>query len=72
MDVFLLECLYATGWKRGGDTYWTFDSAKAEAERLVRRKLARRVRILPISVNLNATEEVPAINSDRTPGVSHA
>ena len=60
MDAFLLECLHATGWKRGGDTHWTLDSAKTEAERLIRRKSAKRVRILPVTVSLTSIAEVPS------------
>ena len=64
MDAFLLERLNPTGWKRGGDTYWTLDSALAEAARLLRRRLARRVRILPLTVGLNAVAEVPVTDSE--------
>ena len=59
MEAFLLETMTSTGWRRGGVTYWTFDSAEREAKRLVRRKLARRVRILPVAVDSTAVAEIP-------------
>ena len=59
MDAFILETLVSTGWRRSGETFWTRDSADKEATRLIRRKLARRVRILPISVSPEAVAEFP-------------
>ena len=59
MDAFLLETLTSTGWRRGGETYWTLDAAEQAARRLIRRKLARRVRILPVRVEVEAVAEVP-------------
>ncbi len=60
MDAFILETLVSTGWRRSGETYWTRDSAYTEARRLLRRKLARRVRVLPITVGTSAVAEFPA------------
>ena len=59
MDAFVLECLQSTGWKRSGDAYWTLDAAKAKAVRLIAKRQAQRVRILPVEVNLNAVAEFP-------------
>lgn len=59
MDAFILETLTSTGWRRSGETFWTQDAAEKEAHRLVRRKLARQVRILPVSVDLRAVAVVP-------------
>ena len=60
MDAFILETLVSTGWRRSGETYWTRESADKEAKRLIRRKLARRVRVLPIEVGASAVAEFPA------------
>jgi len=60
MDAFILETLVSTGWRRSGETYWTRESADKEANRLLRRKLARRVRVLPVAVGSSAVAEFPA------------
>ena len=59
MDAFIFESLFSSGWKRGGETYWTLETAKIEARRLVRRGRARQVRILPLSVGLEPVATVP-------------
>ncbi len=59
MEAYLLETLTSTGWRRGGTTYWTLDSALTEGRRLIRRKLARSVRVLPVAVDVNAVAEIP-------------
>ena len=59
MEAFLLETMTSTGCRRGGETFWTLDSAEREAKRLIRRKLARRVRILPVQVDAQAVAEIP-------------
>lgn len=59
MTAYLLESLFSTGWRRGGETFWTLDAAIKEGKRLVRRKLARRVRVLPIQVDPNAVADLP-------------
>jgi hypothetical protein len=59
MEAFILESLVGTHWRRGGQTYWTLESARAEGERLLKRKLARRVRVLVACVNPEAVAEMP-------------
>lgn len=49
MSGFILECLYATGWKRAGDLYWRLADAKAEANKRVRGN-ARACRVLPVTI----------------------
>ncbi len=61
MDAFILETLTSTGWRRGGETYWTLGSAQEAGRRLIRRKLARRVRIMPVQVGLQAVAELPKL-----------
>lgn len=59
MRAYVLETLTGTGWRRGGDTFWTMDSAKMMAESLLRKKQAQRVRVLPVEVSLDAVAELP-------------
>lgn len=59
MDAYILEKMTSTGWRRSGETFWCLDAAIKEANRLVKRSLARRVRVLPVSVDLNAVAEIP-------------
>lgn len=59
MQAYILETLSGTGWRRSGETFWTLDTAQAMAERMLRKKLAQRVRVLPVEVNLNAVAEYP-------------
>ena len=59
MDAFILETLVSTGWRRSGETYWTLDVAIAAGREMIRRKLARRVRVLPVHIDHNAVAELP-------------
>ena len=59
MDVFILETLVSTGWTRGGETYWTCDAAEDAGRGLIRRHLARRVRVLAARVDPCAVAEIP-------------
>jgi hypothetical protein len=59
MKAFILETLVSTCWRRGGETFWTLDAAEQAATRLIRRKLARCVRILPVHVDHDAVKVVP-------------
>ena len=59
MEAFILETLVSTCWRRGGETYWTLDAAEQAAKQLIRRKLARRVRILSVQVDHDAVKVVP-------------
>lgn len=54
MQAYILEKLFSTGWQRGGETYWTLDAAVDAGNRLIRRKLARGIRVLPVNVELEA------------------
>lgn len=65
MEAFILETLVSAGWRRSGDTYWTLDTALAAGRELIRRKLARRVRVLPVRIDHNAVAELPAAASSR-------
>ena len=61
MEAFILETLVSTGWRRSGDTYWTLDAAIAAGREMIRRKLARRVRVLPVHINPDAVVEFPPV-----------
>ena len=50
MAAFLLECLFPTGWRRGGQLYWRLEDATREAERLVREREVRGSRVLVAGV----------------------
>jgi hypothetical protein len=63
MEAFILETLVSTGWRRSGDTYWTLDTAIAAGRELIRRKLARRVRVLSVCIDHNAVAELPVVAS---------
>jgi hypothetical protein len=51
MKAFLLEVVSSAGARKGGRTYWTEQSARRDAERLVRTGRAARVRILLVNVS---------------------
>ena len=59
MQAFVLETLTGTGWRRSGETFWTFDTATAMAKLLLKKKQAQRVRVLPVEVSLDAVAEFP-------------
>ncbi len=59
MEAYILEIGTATGWRRGGETFWDLSTAEAAGRRLIRRKLARRIRVLPLQVSLDAVSEFP-------------
>jgi len=59
MDAFILETLVSTGWRRSGEVFWEFDEAISAGRRMIRRKLARRVRVLPVCVTLEAVADLP-------------
>jgi hypothetical protein len=59
MQGFILDTLLVSGWKRGGEIYWTLEDAKGVGSRLIRRRLARQVRILPAEIQLNPVAELP-------------
>lgn len=63
MDAYILETLVSTGWRRSGETYWTLDAALVAGRRMIRRKLVRQVRVLPVRVDSNAVAELPAVQS---------
>jgi hypothetical protein len=59
MKAFLLEKLFDSGWKLEGPVFWTLPLASKEAGRLIRRKLARRVRVRPVTISETSIAEVP-------------
>ena len=59
MTGYVLETLAGNSWCRGGETFWTLDAAQDAGRRLIRRSLARRVRILPVDVDPVAVCEFP-------------
>ena len=59
MEAFILETLVSTGWRRSGNTYWTLDDALTAGRKLLRRKLARRVRVLSVQVGRDVVAELP-------------
>jgi hypothetical protein len=63
MEAFILETLVSTGWRRSGETYWTLDAAITAGRHMIRRKLARRVRVLPVHIGHDAVAELPASES---------
>jgi hypothetical protein len=63
MDAYILETLVSAGWRRSGETYWTLDAAIAAGRQMIRRKLARQVRVLPVHVGSAAVAELPAGHS---------
>ncbi len=54
MNGFLLECLYSTGWRRGGEIYWRLQDATTAGRRLLNSHRIRAARILPVSVAAQA------------------
>ena len=65
MDAYILETLVSAGWRRSGETYWTLDSASAAGRQMIRRKLVRQVRVLPVRVDCTAVAELPAVETSR-------
>ncbi len=59
MQGFLLEMLVEDSWRRGGETYWTYDDALKAANQILQRRFAKRIRILPVHVNLDAVADIP-------------
>ena len=59
MQAFILETLLSKGWRRGGEVYWTQEDATAAGRDILKRRLARRVRILSAHVTLTPVAELP-------------
>ncbi len=74
MNGYILEMLVGEGWRRPSKTYWTREQADAEAEKLIKKSLARRVRILNVRVDLaDAADELtwtPRPKRTRAKGVA--
>lgn len=64
MQAFILETLTGTGWRRSGETFWTLETAKSMAKLLLKKKQAQRVRVLPVTIDLNAVAEFPIAESE--------
>ncbi len=60
MQAFILETLLPKGWRKGGEVFWTQEDAAQSGSDLIRRRLARKVRILPAEVGLEPVAELPA------------
>ena len=63
MTAFLLERLYPTGWRRGGELFFRLADANREAERIVHDHDARGVRVLPVRIGASAIVELYADES---------
>ena len=59
MQAYVLETLLSKGWRKGGEVFWTQEDATQAGQNLIRRKMARRVRILPAEIRLEPTVELP-------------
>jgi len=57
MAAFLIECLFPSGWRRDGGLFWRLDDVSHEANRILREREARGVRILTVRVNDDAIFE---------------
>jgi len=60
MRGYILEILLLRGWRRGGEVFWTEDDANRAGGAMLKRRLARQVRILPVEVDLQPVAELPA------------
>lgn len=72
MHAFILEQLLAKGWRKGGEIYWTLDDAEAAGRSLVKRGLARHVRILPVETALEPIAEIPSPQNSKSADVGEA
>jgi hypothetical protein len=59
MSPFILEILVQRGWRRGGEIFWTIEDAKRAGDTMLKRRIARRVRVLPVNVELQPVAELP-------------
>jgi hypothetical protein len=60
MGAYILEILLQWGWRRGGEIYWTLADAEAAGRAMLKRRLARQVRILSVNVELQPVAELPS------------
>ena len=68
MQAFILETLLSKGWRKGGEVYWTQDDATEAGRDMLKKRLARRVRILPAEVQLNPVAELPEPSAGKEGG----
>lgn len=61
MEAYVLELLLSRGWRRGGEVYWTQEDAEHAGRQLLKRRLARRVRVLRASVALEPVAILPKL-----------
>lgn len=61
MQAFILETLLSKGWRKGGEVFWTLEDALQAGRHLIRRKLARQIRVLPVQVAVSPVAELPEI-----------
>jgi hypothetical protein len=74
MQAFLMELLLTKGWRRGGEVFWTEADAVREGRALMRRKVAKGYRVLPVAVSTEAVAEcLPGGPSggEQAPEVAH-
>ena len=60
MDAYSIEILQHRGWRRERSIYWTLDDANKAGAKLIRRKVARQVRIFKINFGAEAVVSLPA------------
>ena len=65
MAGYILEILLQRGWRRGGEIFWTIEDAKRAGTALLKRRIARRVRVLPVNVELQPVAELPSTGEGR-------
>ncbi len=59
MDAYILETLRTRNWRREGEIYWALEDAEQFARTLLKRKVAKKIRILPAKVSPVAVVELP-------------
>ena len=59
MTAFILEILISSGWRRGGEIFWTLEDATSAGRRLIKRRVTRQVRVLPADVKLTPVAQLP-------------
>lgn len=65
MDAFILETLLSKGWRKGGEVFWTRADAVRAGEMLIRKRLAKAIRVLPVTVSLDPIDELPIIGGSK-------
>ena len=58
MNGYLLDILGRRGWRRGGEVFWTLEDAKKAGTMMVKKRIVRQVRILPVDVALDSVADI--------------